>query len=166
MPAPINQKKNGRSTMVDMVERIISRTCSSSRSWNKAPVRQGTALLRSRNAWLNTRSEMRISARLPKQVHYVGTRFAQQKPNSTATRTPVENIQRWIRLGGDRPVIDLHGKDNPGERQDVNQKGSNHWPAGKGGCPLTPVRASSRAWSAKYSGLPDCPSAPTAGAAR
>ena len=61
------------------------------------------------------------------QVHYVGTRFAQQKAKQHRHQNASgENIQRWIRLSGDHPVINLHRKDNPGERQNVNQKGGNH----------------------------------------
>ncbi|MNY56531.1 hypothetical protein D3C86_1926200 [compost metagenome] len=47
-----NRKKNGKSTIVEMVDEVtISRICSSSRSWEiKLPVERGIALLRRRRA--------------------------------------------------------------------------------------------------------------------
>ncbi len=62
-----NSTKNGRSATAAMVVEVsMSRTGSSSRICEmKLPVERGRALLRTRSAWPNTRSEMRRSARLP-----------------------------------------------------------------------------------------------------
>ena len=86
-----NSKKKGRSTIVEMVDEVtISRICSSSRSWEiKLPVERGIALLRSRSAWPNTRSETRISERLPSRSIMCPRATRSTKPNRVAISTPM-----------------------------------------------------------------------------
>ena len=65
---------------------------------------------------------MRISARLPSRS-IMGYALAQQKAKQHRHQNASgENIQRWIRLGGDHPVINLHGKTIPASDRTLIRK--------------------------------------------
>lgn len=74
------------------------------------------------------------------------TRHAQHEAKQGGDQYPDgQDVQRRVGLGGDHPVIDLHGKDDPGKRQHVDKQRGEHHPAVGAEIahhqPVEPVRA-------------------------
>ena len=80
------------------------------------------------------------------QIHNVSARHAQHKAKQRGDQHPdSQHIERRIGLGGDHPVIHLHGKDDAREGEHVNEQCSQHHPAVRAKVahhqPVEPVRA-------------------------